>query len=301
MSDRYTGLASLGLPSCTSTVTQLKQNNGGKRKRETTCSYWNRNIYARYEHLPRVSLDQRKCHAGTCIKHKHPRACGRQRVGGGGGGGWRRGAPSVTASCSHYQCNYIRCSPPQRADMTGIQEDGIFLSAPPVYHFFLFFFPISPSPWPCTPSPPTPTPDAAGWTTTLDRRERADKSLHGDSAFCKSCCGRRVFSPLSLFPPPSTAAKLMLVHNPSLSFSSPLVHSCARSPASYQHFPVKFEKKNNEKNIKKNPFPVIDIITLASLLTASTQSQSPFITLLISQDKQERGGRRQDGEDIMFT
>lgn len=29
----------------------------------------------------------------------------------------------------------------------------------------------------------------------------ADKSLHGDSAICKSCCGRRVFSPPSPYAP----------------------------------------------------------------------------------------------------
>lgn len=144
---------------------------------------------------------------------------------------------------------------------------GLFCQHPLSTFLFFFFFHLTlpPGHVPPPPPPPPPTPDAAGWTTTLDRRERADKSLHGDSAFCKSCCGRRVFSfPLSLFPPPSTAAKLMLVHNPSLSFSSPLVHSCARSPASYQHFPVNFFFKKNNK-IKKTPFPVIDIITLASL------------------------------------
>lgn len=46
--------------------------------------------------------------------------------------------------------------------------------------------------------------------------ERADKSLHGDSAICKSCCGRRVFSfPLSLLsrPPACTQPLPFLSHS----------------------------------------------------------------------------------------
>lgn len=242
MSDRHIGLASVGLPSCMSTVAQQKQNNGGKRK-ETTCSYWNRNMYARYEHLPRVSLDQRKCHAGTCIKHQHPRACGRQR-GGGGGLAARSPVGNSILFTLPMQLHQMQPSLKSRYDRHSRGWD-FFVSTPCLPFFFFFFFHLTLPPGHV---PPPPTPDAAGWTTTLDRRERADKSLHGDSAFCKSCCGRRVFSfPLSLFPPPSTAAKLMLVHNPSLSFSSPLVHSCARSPASYQHFPVKFFLKKITK------------------------------------------------------
>lgn len=157
---------------------------------------------------------------------------------------------------------------------------NFFVSTPSTF----FFFPTSPSLWPCTPPPPSPS-DAAGWTTTLDRRERADKSLHGDSAFCKSCCGRRVFSfPLSLFLP------LLL---PTLCLYQPLPFCLLPCCLRLLHLILTFHCN------LKTLFPVIDMISFASLFTTSTQSQSPFITLLISQDRQERG--RQDGEDIMFT
>lgn len=39
----------------------------------------------------------------------------------------------------------------------------------------------------------------------------------------------------------------------------------------------------------KPPLPMMDIISFVSLFTTTTQSQSSFITLLISQDRQERG------------
>lgn len=81
---------------------------------------------------------------------------------------------------------------------------------------------------------------------------------------------------------PSFAAILLLVHNPSLSFSSPLVHSRVPSLHLILTFRCNLRKK-------KAIFPMIDVISLASLFTPSTQSQSPSITLLISQDRQERG------------
>lgn len=157
---------------------------------------------------------------------------------------------------------------------------NFFVSTPRLPFFFSHFtLPLAMHPLPPSPS------DAAGWTTTLDRRERADKSLHGDSAFCKSCCGRRVFSfPLSLFLPPL----LPTSYTTPPFLSPPLL--CTFS-ASYPHFLLQFEK---------SPFPWSTWIPFASLFYTCSRSQSPFISLLISQDRQERGGR-QDGEDIMFT
>lgn len=37
------------------------------------------------------------------------------------GGRWRQAATSVTASCSHYWCDYIRWNPPRGADTAGTQ------------------------------------------------------------------------------------------------------------------------------------------------------------------------------------
>lgn len=93
------------------------------------------------------------------------------------------------------------------------------------------------------PPPPSPS-DTVGWTTTLDRRERADKSLHGDSAFCKSCCGRRVFSfPPSVFPFSSLhCCQPRACTQPVPSFFLPsCVLFCVFS-ASYPHFLLQFEK-----------------------------------------------------------
>lgn len=51
-------------------------------------------------------------------------------------------------------------------------------------------------------------------------------------------------------------------------------------PTPYPHFPLQFEK---------TPFSRDRRFSLASLFTTSIQSQSPFIIVLISQDRQERG------------
>lgn len=56
------------------------------------------------------------------------------------------------------------------------------------------------------------------WAATLESKRGADKSLHGDSAICKSCCGRRVFSfPSFPFFPPSSS----LLPQPSLRVPDP--------------------------------------------------------------------------------
>lgn len=167
MSDRHIGLASLGLPSCMSTVAQQKQNNGGKRK-ETTCSYWNRNMDARYEHLPRVSLDQRKCHAGTCIKHKHPRACGRQR-GGGGGLAARSPVGNSILFTLPMQLHQMQPSLKSRYDRHSRGWD-FFVSTPCLPFFFLFFFHLTLPPGHVPPPPPQPQTPLVGLPLWIEER-----------------------------------------------------------------------------------------------------------------------------------
>lgn len=100
-------------------------------------------------------------------------------------------------------------------------------------HPFHFSPPTSASsPSLCNTNPPTITLRVWLFGLPLWIEERADKSLHGDSAICKSCCSRRVFSfPLSLFS--LLHSNLLLVHNPSL---FPW-HSCIPSPCLILSFP----------------------------------------------------------------
>lgn len=149
---------------------------------------------------------------------------------------WRRGATSVTASCSHYWCDYIRWNPPQGADTAGAQavRGWDFCQRP---------FHLSPPSSASSPLPLLHTTQHHPQTVAplfglpLWIEERADKSLHGDSAICKSCCGRRVFS----FPflPPSLPTSCLYKTAP---FSPS--HSCIPSPRLIR-FPQQF----------KNPLP----------------------------------------------
>lgn len=114
-------------------------------------------------------------------------------------------------------------------------EDGIFVSAPsaslsPPSRACLRY-----TPHPSTPSTP-PTLTLRLWHRCLDKlwiEERADKSLHGDSAICKSCCGSRVFffplSPFSLLlsQPPACTQPLPFSHTHAYLFCiSSSLHSC---------------------------------------------------------------------------
>lgn len=95
-----------------------------------------------------------------------------------------------------------KSSSPHRAETAGIGgwlEGGIFVSAPSSL----------PSPHPSTP----PDCGTSIWPTTLDGRGGFDKSFYGDSAICKSCCGRRVFS-ISLSLPPLSLQSPSLIHIP---------------------------------------------------------------------------------------
>lgn len=166
--------------------------------------------------------------------------------------------------------------------MIGIQEDGIlFVSTP-----YLPFPPLLPPPGH---APPPPQTSLVGLPLWIEERGLTKVSMV--TVHSVNHAAADVSSP-SLFPFFSLLCCLPPACTQPLPFF--LLPSCALSctfPSSHPHFPLQFEKKS--------PFPVIDVISLASLFTPSTQSQSPSITLLISQDRQEGG--RQDGEDIMFT
>lgn len=84
------------------------------------------------------------------------------------------------------------------------------------------------------------------WAATLESKRGADKSLHGDSAICKSCCGRRVFSfpSFPFFPlllPPSLPQPSLRVPDPS---HPPLALLCT-FPTAHPLLTQQLKKKKN--------------------------------------------------------
>ena len=88
---------------------------------------------------------------------------------------------------------YSRCTGGRRmAIFVSTPSTSLSLSLPPPHCIFCYTTP--------TPTYPHPGIVAPLFGQALWIEARADKSLHGDSAICKSCCGRRVFF-FPLFPP----------------------------------------------------------------------------------------------------
>lgn len=107
------------------------------------------------------------------------------------------------------------------------------------------------------------------WAATLESKRGADKSLHGDSAICKSCCGRRVFSfpSFPFFPlllPPSLPQPSLRVPDPS---HPPLALLCT-FPTAHPLLTLQLkEKKNLNCDRRYLPLPLhsLHLFTFFSL------------------------------------
>lgn len=113
------------------------------------------------------------------------------------------------------------------------------------------------------------------WAATLESERGADKSLHGDSAICKSCCGRRVFSfpSFPFFPlllPPSLPRPSLRAPDPS---HPPLALLCT--------FPTTHPLLTLQLKEEKKPSTVIDVISryLFTLCTFSPFFSLPHVSI----------------------